>query len=116
MSRVEPPPEDRKLSSVKSWFSRSVSFGGIHGSSAALAAGAASKGLPEGNGHNGEDQDTWGGFNTTLGKHLSMRWGIYLGLFVSPSRKCHTIGRIVCSCEFETREFLYLFLFFLVNM
>ncbi|XP_024376764.1 uncharacterized protein [Physcomitrium patens] len=73
MSRVEPPPEDRKLSSVKSWFSRSVSFGGIHGSSAALAAGAASKGLPEGNGHNGEDQDTWGGFNTTLGKHLSMR-------------------------------------------
>lgn len=74
MSREENHPEDKKLSAVKSWFTRSISFGGVHGSSTSLAAAAASKGQSEGNGNNGEDQDTWGGFNTTL-KQLSMRWG-----------------------------------------
>lgn len=72
MSREENHPEDKKLSAVKSWFTRSISFGGVHGSSTSLAAAAASKGQSEGNGNNGEDQDTWGGFNTTL-KQLSMR-------------------------------------------
>jgi hypothetical protein len=74
--REEGPPaplvEDRKLSAVKSWFTRSVSFGGVHHSATAAAAAAASKGLSEGHGQNGEDQETWGGFNTTL-KQLSMR-------------------------------------------
>lgn len=73
MSGEEAPPEDRKLLAVKSWFTRSVSFGGVHGSSTALAAAAASKGLSEGNGHNGEDHEAWGGFNINL-KQLSMRY------------------------------------------
>lgn len=74
-------PEDRKLSAVKSWFTRSVSFGGLNGSSTALSVAAASNGFSEGNnnavpsttGSNGaSDQEAWGGLNLHL-KQLSMR-------------------------------------------
>jgi len=68
--------EDRKLSGVKSWFTRSVSFGGLNGSSTALSVAAACKGLSEGNhapGNAAPDQsETWGGLNVNL-KPLSMR-------------------------------------------
>lgn len=74
MSREEVcVPEDRKLSAVKSWFTRSVSFGGLNGSTTAMSMAAAAKGLSEGNGRNGvADQEPWGGLNVNL-KQLSMR-------------------------------------------
>jgi len=68
--------EDRKLSAVKSWFSRSVSFGGLNGSSTALSVAAACKGLSEGNNASAnalpDQSEAWGGLSVNL-KPLSMR-------------------------------------------